>query len=441
MPKNIHEIRDPIHVFVRLDSDEREVLNSRPFQRLRHIHQLALTYLVYPGATHKRFEHSLGVMELAGRVFDVVTNPDNVTEEMKKLLEPISIQSKRDYWRRVLRMAALCHDIGHLPFSHAAEKELLPEGWDHEKLTREIISSQEMRDIWDSMTPPLRHEDIIKLAIGPKKVKDKVFTNWETILSEIIVGDAFGVDRMDYLLQDSHHTGVAYGKFDHYRLVDTLRILPPTNESGGSREPALGVEEGGIQSAESLMLARYLMYSQVYFHPVRRVYDIHLRDFLKESLDGGFFPTDVEKHLNTTDNEITAALQDAASNEGRTGHIHARRIMKREHFKRIYERNPDDVKINQDAGEAIFNALCSEFDEDKFRHDRYSQKSGGPDFPVRMRDDRIVSSLTVSEALNNIPVTSIDYIFADRSLFAQAADWLKNHRESVIQPQGEHDNG
>ena len=72
MGKNIHEIRDPIHIFVRLDTNERKVLNSLPFQRLRHIHQLALTYLIYPGATHKRFEHSLGVMELAGRVFDII---------------------------------------------------------------------------------------------------------------------------------------------------------------------------------------------------------------------------------------------------------------------------------------------------------------------------------------------------------------------------------
>jgi len=72
--KTIHEIRDPIHVFVRLDPDERKVLNSRPFQRLRHIHQLAFSYLVYPGATHRRFEHSLGVMELAGRVFDTNLN-------------------------------------------------------------------------------------------------------------------------------------------------------------------------------------------------------------------------------------------------------------------------------------------------------------------------------------------------------------------------------
>lgn len=92
MAKHQHEIRDPIHIFVRLDSNERKVLNSRPFQRLRHIHQLALTYLVYPGATHRRFEHSLGVMELAGRVV--------------KNVIPSSEQYEHQYWRRVLRMAA-----------------------------------------------------------------------------------------------------------------------------------------------------------------------------------------------------------------------------------------------------------------------------------------------------------------------------------------------
>src|SRR5437868_14602662 len=194
MPKNIHEIRDAIHVFVRLDKHEREVLSSRPFQRLRHIHQLALTYLVYPGATHKRFEHSLGVVELAGRVFDIIT--DNATDEIRARLEPLNNQDERRYWRRVLRMAALCHDVGHLPFSHAAEKELLPDGSDHESLTRAIIDCDEMKAIWERITPPLRHGDIVKLAVGPKKAKDLVFSDWEALLSEIIIGDAFGVDRM-----------------------------------------------------------------------------------------------------------------------------------------------------------------------------------------------------------------------------------------------------
>ena len=226
MIKHIHEIRDPIHVFIKVDSIERKVLDSRPVQRLRHIHQLAMTYLVYPGATHKRFEHSLGVMELASRVFDVITNPYNILSEIRDSLPEITNEKVKSYWRQVLRMAALCHDIGHLPFSHAAEKELLPEGWNHERLTRELIQSPKMQTIWDSLIPPLRTEDIVKLAIGPKEATDLNFTDWETILYEIIGGDAFGVDRIDYLLRDSYHTGVAYGKFDHYRLIDTLRILP-----------------------------------------------------------------------------------------------------------------------------------------------------------------------------------------------------------------------
>ncbi|MCH8109690.1 MAG: HD domain-containing protein, partial [Chloroflexi bacterium] len=140
MLKYMHEIRDPIHVFIRLDTDERKVLDSAPFQRLRHIHQLALSYLVYPGATHKRFEHSLGTMELASRVFDVITQPP-IHERIQSLIPEILRPDVRSYWRRVLRMAALCHDIGHLPFSHAAEKELHPEGWNHERLTVEIIRS------------------------------------------------------------------------------------------------------------------------------------------------------------------------------------------------------------------------------------------------------------------------------------------------------------
>jgi HD superfamily phosphohydrolase len=443
VPKNIHEIRDPIHVFIRLDNHEREVLNSRPFQRLRHIHQLALTYLVYPGATHKRFEHSLGVMELASRVFDVVTNQENVTDEIRDLLSPLKNPDERQYWRRALRMAALCHDIGHLPFSHAAEKELLPEGWDHERLTREIISSDEMKSIWTSITPPLRCEDIIKLAVGPKKARDLEFSDWETILSEIIVGDAFGVDRMDYLLRDSHHAGVAYGKFDHYRLIDTLRILPtpPLGEQGESKEPALGVEEGGIQSAEALMLARYFMYSQVYFHPVRRIYDIHLMDFLKEWLTDAAFSTDLTRHLNMTDNEVTAGLLKAAYDETKPGHLHARRIVRREHFKLLYERNPTDVKINPEAGSAVFKALCGEFGPDHFRHDRYRQESGTPDFPVRMRDGKTVSSLAVSETLNKVPVVSVDYVFAERANLPMVRTWLEEHQKDIIKPEKEADNG
>ena len=433
MRGNDHEIRDPIHVFVRLDSDERKVLDSAPFQRLRHIHQLALTHLVYPGATHKRFEHSLGVMELAGRVFDVVTHPNHLTDEIRDLLAPVTKSKDLSYWKQVLRMAALCHDVGHLPFSHASE-ELLPEGYDHETITRHIVRSAEMKAIWEAMTPPLLHQHIEKLAVGPKKATELAFSDWETILSEIIVGDAFGVDRMDYLLRDSYHAGVAYGRFDHYRLVDTLRILPrsPADESESSREPSLGVEIGGIQSAEAMMLARYLMYSQVYFHPVRRVYDIHLTDFLRDWLKGGVFPIDVGSFLRMSDIEVTAALRGAVRDRGEFSH-HADPIMRREHFRRLYTGNPVDRSVNPEAGRAIHLALGLEFSREDFRHDHYTQRGGALDFPVLMDDDRIMSSLALSSMLRQIPIISVDYVFVERSMEDVAKQWLEENLQSIIE--------
>ncbi|MGP0067082.1 MAG: HD domain-containing protein [Isosphaeraceae bacterium] len=439
MSKHLHEIRDPIHVFVRLDSDERAVLDSWPFQRLRHIHQLAMTYMLYPAATHKRFEHSLGVMELAGRVFDVVTNPAHVSDEVRKILPEVGQPHQLQYWRRALRMAALCHDMGHLPFSHAAEKELLPEGWDHERLTREIILSPEMAGIWMAMTPPLRPMDVVKLSVGPRKARDITFTSWESILAEIIVGDAFGADRMDYLLRDSYHAGVAYGRFDHFRLIDTLRIIPLRSniEPGTVAEPTLGVEEGGVHSAEALLLARYYMYSQVYFHPIRRIYDIHLKDYLGAELPAGKFQTDLESHLQMTDNEVNSRILAAARDSSRAGHDAARRIANHDHFKVLYQRHPEDVKVNPEAGQAVFEGAKVEFGEENVRYDKYTQKREASVFPVLLRDGRIASAEKLSEVLQHLPVVAVDYVFIRADLLKDANPWLTVNRDQLIQARKE----
>lgn len=205
------------------------------------------------------------------------------------------------------------------------------------------------------------------------------FNDWENILSEIIVGDSFGVHRIDYLLRDSYHTGVAYGRFDHHRFIDTLRILPPPpygHNEDISMEPSLGVEEGGIQSTEALLLARYFMYTQVYFHHVRRIYDIHLRDFLIDFLAGGQYPTGIEPFLQLSDNEITSYLRTACSNKSAAGHAHAKRIINREHFKRLYSRVPIDVQTNSEAPELIKEAAIDKFGEEKIRFDSYPRKDG-----------------------------------------------------------------
>lgn len=424
-----HECRDPIHTFVSLRTDERRIVDSQPFQRLRHIHQLALTYLLYPGATHKRFEHSLGVMHLASRIFDVVTAPENIFDESVRKIIPDD-QSKQ-YWKSVVRAAALCHDLGHLPFSHAAENQLLPHGYDHEKLTKDIINSTEMGAIWKTMTPPLRADDIIKLAVGPKKADPLELSTWETILAEIIIGDAFGADRMDYLLRDAFHAGVEYGKFDYNRLISTLRILPQTYAD--TDEPALGLEAGGLESSEGLMVARYFMYKQVYLHPVRRAYDIHLVDFLKSWLPNGKFSTRLDKHLGITDVEVLSAIRKAYAAPNSPDHIFAKRIQCRDHFRFFYLTSPSDKQGGKLVpGKAIAAAATERFGEAVIRYDHMPPKISAPNFPVLRYDGIIESPLQASRILEKLPAIEVDTAYCDKSVLADAVKWKRENAEKLL---------
>jgi HD superfamily phosphohydrolase len=299
-----------------------------------------------------------------------------------------------------------------------------------------------MIPIWKSMRPPLEPEHIVKLALGVRKAKDLKFSKWEAILSEIIVGDSFGVDRIDYLLRDSHHTGVAYGKFDHYRLIDEIRILP---SEVGSTEPALGINEGGIYSAEALTLARYFMFSQVYYHPIRLIYDRHLMDFLKSWLaEGtllgfGTFPVDVEGHLNSTDNEVNAAMRIAARDPGKPGHDSAKRILEHNHFRVLYERNPQDVKVHSDPGAVIASAAIRKFGAANVRTSKPLLKNVASDYPVRTRDERIEPAISVSAVLRMLKPTSIDYIYIEPQLLSAATKWLEDQRNIVLESAAPHE--
>ena len=433
MMKLTHEIRDPVHQFVRFDDHERRVIDSAPVQRLRHIHQLATTYLVYPGATHRRFEHSLGVMELAGRVFDVITDRENVHPAVAEAIPEIRDTNRLSHWRQLVRMAALCHDIGHIPFSHAAEHELLPEGWTHERLSDALVRSDWMRDAWQRGVPAMEADLIAKIAVGQKTLSEEPFSTWEAILSEIVVSDAFGVDRMDYLLRDSLHCGVAYGNFDHYRLIDTLRVLP---RGDGSEEPTLGIEEGGLHAAASMLLARYFMFSQVYFHRVRRAYDVHLKDFLRLWLPGGLYDVDLAAHLAMTDVQVTAGITDAASDEGSPAHDPARRLMNREHFRVLWSRNSADLEKNPSSGQLVFDAVRARFGDATVRRDRLPPVGAAIDFPVKMNDGRISLAGAESSVIDNIPDTAFDYVFIDPVQEKKAKRWLTEERNSIIPEQG-----
>ena len=432
MVKHRHEFRDPIHTFISVNSHERRVVDSLPFQRLRHIQQLALTNYVYPGATHKRFEHSLGVMELAGRVFDRITQPDAIHPDVAEVLPELTEKDALPYWRTTLRMAALCHDIGHLPFSHAAEKDLLPQGKSHEDLTILLINSAPMRVIFDGMSPPLKCDLVSKLSVGQNKLKESSFSTWESILSEIIVGDAFGVDRIDYLLRDSYHTGVAYGRFDHFRLIEELRILPASPTGGGeSKEPTLGVSYSGIYAAEALSLARYFIYSQVYLHHVRRIYDIHLIDFMKSWLGTGGYEFNEEFHLSMTDNEAWSAILSAAR-KPEPGSEDARRIVHHQHFRRVYDASQADLASNPDCTKVIFRAVADKFGSENVRMDQYIGKSGWTDFPVIRDDKSVESSMSNSTVLRNIPSTKLGSVYVDITLREKVKIWLNDNKNDVL---------
>jgi hypothetical protein len=174
------------------------------------------------------------------------------------------------------------------------------------------------------------------------------------------------------------------------------------------------------------------MYSQVYFHQVRRIYDIHLKDFLKEWLPGGFFPITVDKHLNLTDNNVLVAMEQAADDEKEPGHIHAKRILHRQHFKLLYQRNPEDIEVNPDAVVNIFKESVKKFGEEKVRMDRYKEKQNPLNFPVLTKDGRIVSSLILSQTLQHLPPVAKDYIFVDRDVEEDAKKWLEDNRREII---------
>ena len=350
-------------------------------------------------------------------------------------------------------MAALCHDMGHLPFSHAAEDELLPDGVDHELLTWKIVHSDAMAEIFSRITPPVRADDVGKLAVGPRKaerMKLRVsFSSWEAILAEVIVGDSFGADRMDYLLRDSLHTGVQYGRFDHERLINTLRIMrEPVREEAETdeeaTEPVLGCERGGLQSAEQLLLARYFMFSQVYHHHTRLAYNEHLKDFLKLWLPNGVFPIDVDGHLSYDDTDVLVAIKEAASDSARPGHDPARRIVTRDHFKSAYEKKAGPQGGESDDGEprgdtssdvqALVRAAKAKFGDELVAYGAPPSKKKPPDFAVWVHEDRYKSEWAsgLSDVFRRLPESSDEYVLVDAGIREEARRWLETERDGIL---------
>ena len=218
-------IKDPVHGYVEVEIEILPLLDSPALQRLRYVRQLGFSYLVYPGAGHSRFEHSVGTMYLAG----VACRQFGLSNEDRLLVQ----------------VAALLHDVGHGPFSHASEP--LMESWlghTHDDIAR-IVNAQ-----YAPLLEPL--------GVEPKDVCAVVKGCHH--LSGIIHGD-LDVDRMDYLLRDAYYTGAPYGTVDAHRLIRNIHLAPE----------GVVLDENGINAAESLLIARTLMRPTVYYHHVSRI--------------------------------------------------------------------------------------------------------------------------------------------------------------------------
>jgi HD superfamily phosphohydrolase len=248
---------------------------------------------------------------------------------------------------------------------------------------------------------------------------------------------------MDYLLRDSHHVGVAYGRFDHHRLVDTIRILrPPTQgeaeaaQQQESTSPELGVTVGGLQAAEALLLARYAMFAQVYFHRTRRVYDVHLADFLVSWLKHGQFSTRLRDHLAMSDARVLDAVYAAARSTAASkieSRALAERITSRDRrFALLYERKAGDVRQNADAAEIIARAASERFGSSMVRFDAGGKSSAPAPFPVRERDGSIVASEDASDLVSKIPASRYEFVFVDPDTLSDARGWLEAEKANLM---------
>jgi HD superfamily phosphohydrolase len=346
------EIRDPVHGFISLNELEWDVVNHPAFQRLRRIKQLAWTDYIYPGATHTRFEHSLGAMHVTSRLFHGVCerNKDLLNSEFSINAEGIGRQGK------VMRLAALLHDVGHAPFSHAAE-EVFPtdpatgKHFEHEQYSAAIVE-YELKDVIENHQFNRRNYGITVAEI--RSVFSEKQTTEKDLVWKLLVSGQMDADRMDYLLRDSLHAGVSYGRYDLDRIAATITLC---------REPetgnyVIGVEDGGTHAVEGLLIARFMMFTQIYYHKTRTIYDYHLVEALKEILKpiGGTFPDpasaeSIRKYMDWDDWKVLGALKD--SKAGAHGEI----LLKRAHFRRVYETNEVPAAEELEKFEKVYSAL------------------------------------------------------------------------------------
>src|SRR5689334_17653142 len=309
---SVEIIRDPLWNNIRLDSLSFELIDTPAFQRLRYVRQLGLAFLVYPGATHSRFEHALGTYHLARRTLTLFEDQD----------EFASID--RDECM-LIRIAALLHDIGHYPFSHALEEI---GAMHHEVVAHPLICDGEVAEV-------LRRE---LGANAPERIVALIRGESESPLQGLISG-SIDLDKLDYLRRDAFMCGVSYGEIDVDRLINALTLVadPATGET------RVGMVEKGLSALESLLFARYQMYRNVYWHHAVRSATAMYKRLVADALDAGAL--DARTLAGFTDEGLLHAIGQRAPSPLLA------RLRQRQLYKRAFECPAADLEA--DAGEWI----------------------------------------------------------------------------------------
>jgi HD superfamily phosphohydrolase len=305
------EIRDPVHGSIPIDDAEIEILEHPFFQRLRNIKQLGFSEYVFPGATHTRYLHSIGVMNVSSLVFNSLFKGHQSTEMMRL--------------RETLRLGCLLHDIGHAPLSHSTEsvmpmvselklpKKFLNESKDrqasHEDYTIKSITDSSFTSSFAGVHKAygVEPDAVAELVIGETN-NPGYFTiqgvNYFPLMHQLVSSE-MDCDRMDYLLRDSYFCGVSYGKFDLDWIIDNLKVC---EEKG---EAYLGISERAISTFDDFLLSRFHMFMMVYFHYRAVCLEQMLMRYFESAKSEYAIPADIEAYLEHDDPYLYKVLKNS----------------------------------------------------------------------------------------------------------------------------------